>query len=82
MEYVKKNDLKKKPFYLSIDFEDFYYNSLRDLKCENPKTKEEALIKSYERIKYICKQYLDNKKMVLENNNFEYHYKRPLFKNE
>ena len=27
-------------------------------------------------------KYLDNKKMVLENNNFEYHYKRPLVKNE
>ena len=64
MEFIKKNDLKKKPFYLSIDFEDFYYNSLRDLKCKNPKTKEAALIKSYERIKYICKKYLDDKKIT------------------
>ena len=64
MEYVKKNDLKKKPFYLSIDFEDFYYNSLRDLKCENPKTKEEFNISSRNVITFkaskILLKYINN----------------------
>ena len=27
-------------------------------------------------------KYLDNKKMILENNNLEYHYKRPLIKKQ
>ena len=64
MNYDKTNNSKKKPFYFSIDFEDFYYNYLRALKLNNPKTKEEALIKSYKRIKYICEKYLEDKKIT------------------
>ena len=60
----QKDYLKKKPFYLSIDFEDFYYDSLRALNLNNPKIKEDALIKSYKRIKYICEKYLEDKKIT------------------
>ena len=56
--------MKKIPFYFSIDFEDFYYDSLRALNIQHPKSKEDALIKSYERIKDICKNYLSNKKIT------------------
>ncbi len=56
--------IKKKPFYFSIDFEDFYYDSMRALNAENPKTKKEALYISYERIKHICEKYLNNKKIT------------------
>ena len=51
------------PFYFTVDFEDFYYDTLRHLNMVNPPYKKEALIKSYERIKYICNKYLENKKM-------------------
>ena len=56
--------MKKIPFYFSIDFEDFYYDSLRALNFQHPKTKEDALIKSYEKIKDICKKYLNDKKIT------------------
>ena len=65
MNQDQKNNLKKKiPFYFSIDFEDFYYDSLRALNQHDPRTKENALISSYERIKYICKNYLEDKKIT------------------
>ena len=56
--------ITKKPFYFSIDFEDFYHDSLRALNVTNPKSKEKALYTSYERIKHICNQYLENKKIT------------------
>ncbi len=56
--------IKKKPFYFSIDFEDFYYDSMRALNVIDPKSKKDALNKSYERIKYICQKYLENKKIT------------------
>ena len=52
------------PFYFTVDFEDFYYDTLRHLNMVNPPYKKEALIKSYERIKYICNKYLENKKIT------------------
>ena len=57
-------DKKKLPFYFSIDFEDFYYDSLRALNIDNPKSKEQALYNSYNSIKNICKNYLNDKKIT------------------
>ena len=57
----KKNRI---PFYFSIDFEDFYFDSLRAIKAYNPGSREKALKKSYENIKKICKQYLGDKKIT------------------
>tara|TARA_Y100001936_G_scaffold224491_1_gene242139 strand:+ start:1663 stop:2535 length:873 start_codon:yes stop_codon:yes gene_type:complete len=57
-------DKKKLPFYFSIDFEDFYYDSMRALEIDNPKSKEQALYNSYNSIKNICKSYLNNKKIT------------------
>lgn len=55
---------KKIPFYFTVDFEDFHYDALRHLNMSDPPCREKALIKSYQRIKDICKQYLDNKKIT------------------
>jgi len=52
---------KKLPFYFSIDFEDFYYDSLRALGKQNPGSKANDLYHSYEKIKKIQKKYLNNK---------------------
>ena len=56
--------LKRNPFYFTVDFEDFHYDTLRHLNMTNPPYKEKALINSYERIKYICNKYLENKKIT------------------
>ena len=55
---------KKLPFYFSIDFEDFYFDSLRALKIHDPESREQALRDSYKRIKEICEKYLNNKKIT------------------
>jgi len=52
---------KKMPFYFSIDFEDFYHDSLRALGKQSPESQEDALYNSYERIKKIQKKYLSNR---------------------
>lgn len=55
---------KKLPFYFSIDFEDFYYDSLRALNIPNPQSKEKAMFVSYDRITEISKKYFQNRKMT------------------
>tara|TARA_Y100000816_G_C26077864_1_gene567636 strand:- start:213 stop:1091 length:879 start_codon:yes stop_codon:yes gene_type:complete len=60
---TNKND-SKLPFYFSIDFEDFYYDSLRAININNPETKSTALKLSYNSIKKICKKYFKDKKLT------------------
>ena len=55
---------KKLPFYLSIDFEDSYHDTLRELGKKNPDSKDAALKKSYEIIKMVKKRYLNQRPLT------------------
>ena len=55
---------EKVPFYFSIDFEDFHYDTLRALNIKNPSSKPNAMIKSYKKIKELSVKYFHNKKMT------------------
>ena len=55
--------MKKIPFYFSIDFEDSFHDVQRAIGHKSPGNKEVALYQSYEKIKYICKSYFNNKKI-------------------
>lgn len=51
---------QKLPFYFTIDFEDFYFDSLRELGKNNPPSKEDSLYCSYYKIMEIRKKFLKN----------------------
>lgn len=53
---------KKKPFFFSVDFEDISHDLIYNL-TKNPKIKirENIILKSYEKFKYLNKKYLGNK---------------------
>jgi len=55
--------LIKKPFYFSIDLEDFTYNLTRNINLE-PIVNREALILSYEIINSFCEEKLNSKKIT------------------
>lgn len=56
-------NLKKKlyPFFFTIDFEDFYFDTLLMLGKKNPESRELALRNSYKKIKEIKRKYLNDK---------------------
>ncbi len=56
--------MKKLPIYFSIDFEDFFFDTCRDIGHKCPGQRKSALDKSYVLIKNICEKYLDNKKIT------------------
>ena len=55
---------EKIPFYFSVDFEDFYYDSGRRLGCPNPTFKIEAVKKSYRIINKYCDQFFNGKRIT------------------
>ena len=55
---------KKIPFYFSIDFEDFYHDSLRALNIKDPESKPIAMRESYLKIKEISRKHFNNKKIT------------------
>ena len=54
---------EKVPFYFSIDFEDFHYDTLRALNIKTHHQNPNAMIKSY-KIKELSVKYFHNKKMT------------------
>jgi hypothetical protein len=54
----------KKPFYFSVDFEDFGHDFRRSLGEVNAPCNEAALWKSYERVKYLTDKFFDNRKVT------------------
>jgi len=55
---------KRKPFYFSIDLEDFCYDLKRSLGDPKPSSNLEALEKSYRIIQKFSEDYLDGKKIT------------------
>jgi len=56
--------MKKIPFYLSIDFEDYYHDKRREIGHEKSEFKIKSLWKSYNRINSICDSLFDSKKFT------------------
>jgi len=56
--------MKKKPFYFSIDFEDFAYDLCRSIGNPSPDWREEALEISYLRAEYFSNRFFNGKKMT------------------
>ena len=56
--------MNKKPFYFSIDFEDFSHDLKRSMGDPDPSSNEEALWKSYYKIQEISEQFLGGKKIT------------------
>lgn len=54
----------KKPFYFSVDFEDFGHDFRRALGEENAPSNEAALWKSYERVQYLADKFFDGRKVT------------------
>lgn len=54
----------KKPFYFSVDFEDFRHDFRRALGEVNAPSNKAALWKSYERVKYFSDKFFDGRKVT------------------
>lgn len=54
----------KLPFYFSVDFEDFYYDTNRRLGNPNPTFKLESIKKSYEIINKYSEQFFDGRRIT------------------
>ena len=59
---IKRTD--KLPFYFSVDFEDFYYDTNRRLGNPYPTFKLEAVKKSYEIINKYSEQFFDGRRIT------------------
>ena len=76
--------MKKLPIYFSIDFEDFFFDTCRDIGHESPGQRKSALDKSYILIKSICKKYLDNRDVFKSNSKLnkpvitDFYYKKEI----
>ena len=55
---------KKLPFYFSVDFEDFYFDTNRRLGNPNPTFKLTAVRKSYEILNSYSDQYFYGRRMT------------------
>jgi hypothetical protein len=56
--------VKKVPIYFSIDFEDFFFDTCRNIGCKKPGSKLKALEVFYEQINEISKIYCGSKKFT------------------
>ena len=64
MTLKKINRADKLPFYFSVDFEDFYYDTNRRLGNPYPTFKLEAVKKSYEIINKYSEQFFDGRRIT------------------
>lgn len=55
---------RRLPFYFSVDFEDFYFDTSRRLGCPSPTFKLTAVSKSYEIINKYSHQYFDGRRIT------------------
>tara|TARA_B000000532_G_scaffold136120_2_gene109273 strand:- start:1729 stop:2601 length:873 start_codon:yes stop_codon:yes gene_type:complete len=56
--------MNKKPFYFSIDLEDFHYDVMRSMGSKNIKIKKNDLLESYSIVKKISEKYFHSKKIT------------------
>jgi len=64
MTLKQLNRAEKLPFYFSVDFEDFYYDTNRRLGNPYPTFKLEAVKKSYEIVNKYSEQFFDGRRIT------------------